>query len=178
MHTIAFNCWKDVLKGRLSTARLSILSLLFIWRPSTPHPSRVTTSSAFPWPAHGPDLLNNKCSVSHNYAPAKKKKNPLYHAKFKPSSRFTRMPVFQHNEFLEETIIKVVQTVYSHHIYITFFEELYWEKCCPWRLCCHPSFCRAPPPPCLPPLQSKKFCRMLAIIHKATSKLWLILLAW
>lgn len=169
MHTIAFNCGKDVWKGRLSTARLSFRSLLFIRRPSTPHPSRVTTSSAFPWPAHGPDLLNNKCSVSYNCAPAKKK-SPLYHAKVKPSC-FTRMPVFQHNEFLEETIIKVVQIVYSHHIYILHFLRNYIEKnAVPGDpVAILPS--AEPHLPLRPPPPSKKFCRIRAIIHKATSKL-------
>ena len=51
--------------------------------------------------------------------------------RLKPSPHFTRMPVFQHYEFLEETIIKIVQIVYSHHIYITLYEELYWKTVVP-----------------------------------------------
>lgn len=124
------HCQKDVLKGRLSTLiRLLSSSLLRTCHPSPFH--RVTTSLAFPWPAQGPDLLNNKCSVSHNCAPAKKKKErkknkALYTMpRLKPSPHFTRMPVFRHYEFLEETIIKIVQVVYSHHIYIILHEELY-----------------------------------------------------
>lgn len=52
--------------------------------PLTPQQS-VTTSSAFPWPAQGPDKLNNKLSVAHNWLlpKEKEKKSSLCHAKIK-----------------------------------------------------------------------------------------------
>lgn len=80
MYTIVFTLLEGCLEGHPFGLSVSHEDLL----PLTPLQS-VTTSSAFPWPAQGPDMLNNKLSVSHNCAPAKKKKkkSSLCHAKIK-----------------------------------------------------------------------------------------------